>query len=297
MVRSRKGTAILLAILFVGTNLAGLVVSHQRRNAEAATNAFLMELKGKQGKEFKLWHDADVTPIGSSVCNQGLSCLGVAKELPVPTEGQAIAKEDLDPAVVEELNDTVRDLLLAYKKGRPVHIVNYMRTRDETLSSKSVARMKKYLFEHFGFQHADLEGKSDEEIYSLCWDVDSTDPAFDALLVEKCGISFWTISDEATVTISNQEEFGSQDYDLWRWRTMCDDNFSNQSDTIDEQVSKSGDVKVADVRLVVKHRGAAIHSICPYVIRFWYSNTREKWIPCLFQQIRTSRDIPEHVYF
>lgn len=286
-----------LVALFVGTNAIGLMLSQSRQQAEAATNKELLRIKGLQGDALSKWHNARVTPVDSPDCRRALSELGPASVLALPLGARQLDKESLADETLADLEDTLAELLSAFRRGKPSDVISYMRSRGESLAEPSIDRIRDYLTSRFGFTEAELSAKTSEEIFKLCWEVDNVEPAFESLLPDQSGINFFEVSQNASELLSDTSKFSNADFEVWRWRSVSHHNFANPTDSLDSQLASHGSVQVADARLIVKHRGGGVHSTCPYLIRFWYSNSRQKWIPHSFVQIRTSRDVPRGLFF
>lgn len=287
--------AILTA--FLALNLVGFGLSHKRRQAEAATQRWLMELKGRQGDALAKWHAADSIPIESSLCKGAIRNLRSTHEVAGLSEETIAPAPTLSEKQSGKLTNAIHGLAMAYRRGTPTALLNYMRARDEELNPNDVRKLTNYLVEKHGLDATKLEQLSLEQQFATFWDVYGITPEWKSIVAHESNIHVWTCDATFSESISEPSQLDGVTAELWQRRGIRRHNFENPEDSIATNLDKHGDVTIADVRLVIEHTGEGVHTICPYTVRFWYSQQRQDWVPHLLLQFRTSRDIPDEILF
>ena len=291
--------AWLCGTLFVGINILGIGLSHHRRKAEAAVNQRLQQVKGKQGEVLAKWHSDDPVPLRSVRCRTILAGLTTADELDIPEQASPLARTHLEGTVANDLTAALADLVVAYQRGTLSALVDYMESREQSLAPAAVERIRNYLVDRHGYQQKALAALAPLAQMQKFWDVFEVAPNWEALIAKDSSVHLWQASQvELLEAVNDPEDFDDYDARLWMRRAHIFHNFANAADDdLEKEFERSGSVRVADARLVIKHKGEGVHSICPYAIRFWYNTALQKWIPHLMLQFRTSADIPTRLIF
>jgi hypothetical protein len=283
---------------FAIANVVGLVLTQHRRQTEAATHRRLMELKGRQGDALAMWHSEPAVPLRSQACIRSLRELALTDKLDAPRGASDLTWSELGNHATTNLVEALYGLLAAYKEGTAASLITYMRTRGESLSTAGVGRLTEYLIDQRGYKVSDFANKSLSHRFAQCWDAYGGAPGWEALIAADSGIRIWKSNEVDSELLSSATQFDRFDARLWQRMGHRYHNFANaDGDSLERQLATVGEVTVADARLVIKHAGPGVHSICPYAVRFWYSNARQQWIPHLLLQFRTSGDIPHGLIF
>ncbi len=279
---------------FLALNLVGFGLSAKRRQAEAATQRWLMELKGRQGDVLARWHAADSIPIESALCKGAIRDMQLKYD---PSGNADGSYTELDDRQADKLADAIHDLASAYRRGTARALMKYMGSRGEKLNPIDVAKFTSYLVEKHGLDSSELEALNLEQQFVTFWDAYGISPEWKAVVPKESSVHVWTCHSESSESISEPSQMDGVTAELWQRRGVRHHNFENTDDTAEMNLAMHGNVTIADVRLVIQHTGEGVHTICPYTVRFWYSQQRQDWIPHLLFQFRTSRDIPEEVLF
>ena len=128
---SSKAINWALLTAFLSLNLVGFGLSHRRRQAEAATQRWLMELKGRQGDALARWHAADSIPIESSLCKGAIGNLKATPAAADHGEAQISLSADLADDKAKKLTNAIHGLALAYRRGTPTALLKCMKSRGE----------------------------------------------------------------------------------------------------------------------------------------------------------------------
>lgn len=286
-----------IGICFVGLNILGIGLSHHRRQAEAASQRSRLELRSRQADQLALWHGSPTLSFGDSTCTDVIRHLGQSPELEAMASGDDIGWEGLTNDEAKDLTTAIYDLMQAFRKDGAKHVMNYMRTRGETLDAGKIGQIRDYLVKRHGLVEEEFAQRSLQEQFVLYWDALDSRTGWKAFIPEYSGIRIWTSDSVTSELLGDVSTLCESDRFLWQFRTERYHNFAHPTDTPSAHLAKYGEAKVADVRLVVEHDGKGVHTICPYAIRFWYSAERDKWVPHLLAVYPTSRDIPNSLLF
>lgn len=293
----RKVANWTIGICFVAANILGIGLSHHRRSSDASMQRHLRELQGLQAKRIAAWEAADPLSLESNACTEAIRQLAPAEELASPVAARELQWDDLPASEANDLAKAVRGLMRVYRRGGAEHLINYMDSREESLTEENVQKLRNYLVTKHGFNDDELKQRSLEEQFSMFWDIYGVTPNWKAFVPEQSGIRIWQSHSATPESISEPEQLSESDTNLWQHRAEMRHNFTNEVDTLSSQISNQGEVKFADVRLIIQHDGKSVHKTCPYVVRFWYSAERAKWVPHLLAQYRTSSDISSELLF
>jgi len=286
-----------ILIGFLALNLVGFGLSHKRRQAEAASQRWLMEIKGRQGDALAKWHAADSIPIESSMCKGAIRKLKVVNDGLVLNESSNAIRPTLNSKQTDKLTDAIFGLAKAYRRGTSAALLNYMDAHEEKLNTISVGKFTDYLVEKHGLDRGELAQLSLEQQFSTFWEAYNVTPEWKAIVAQESNIHIWKCDADSGESISEPSQLDGVTSELWQRRGVRHHNFENANDTVAENLAMHGAVMIADVRLVVQHTGEGVHTICPYTVRFWYSEQRQDWVPHLLLQFRTSQDIPDKILF
>lgn len=286
-----------IGIVFVAANVLGLGMSHHRRQTEAAMHRHRAQLRGRQIDALTTWHGSHSVSLRSNDCLNAIRKLGSATELQPPVVATDLSWDEMPTKQSHDLAKAIHGLMVAYQQGSAKHLIKYMASRDENLTAQNVEILRDYLVQRHGFEETELEQLNLEQQFTMFWEAYGVTPDWKAFVPEESGIRIWN-SDAATAEmLSETTELSKTDTNLWLFRGDRRHNFSNPESTLESHLADEGNITVADVRLIIEHKGKGVHTICPYVARFWYSTEREKWIPHLLTQYRTSDEIPSNLLF
>lgn len=289
---------LLIGIGLIALNVVGVGLSLHRRQARASLQQNLLSNQTEQARQLAAWHEAKTLPIRSSgACTEAIKTLGPAPEIDCPLGMTERHADELPSEQWEDLVHAVHGLMRAYERDRASDLVQYMKSRGELLSEAHVQRYRERLIEHYGWSEQDLGKLTLEQQFIKYWHEENVKSLWSEFVPEHSGIRIWQSDAASLDQIDAQAELGASDASLWLARSERFHNFKNDSDAPIAELDRTGRVLIADVRLVVKHRGQGIHTICPYAVRFWYSSERQQWIPRLLSQFATSRDIPKDLLF
>ena len=292
----RNGFNWILCGGFVALNLVGFGLTHQRRLAETEMRREMMELRARRSDALEEWHLEESIPINTPACQRALGDLKRAEEALPVIGASPLSMDELSADVSRDLTKAIHGLMSAYRTGTPKALINYMESRGETLDEQCLAKLVDYLIENHGFKPEEVEQLSRRQQFEMSWDAFGIDPTWRALVASHSSITLWDCDKTSADTLSRHEGLDGGDVKLWRRRGIRYHNFSNSDDRISDQSETSG-VKVADVRMLIKHKGKGARSICPYSVRFWYSDARKQWVPHLMVQFKTSSDITHRLMF
>lgn len=282
---------------FIAINVIGIGLSHQRRRAEAIMQQRIDAWHGQQAHALAAWNSYDPISIESKTCLRAIRQLGKSEVLQSPVPANELAWEDLSKGDANDLARAVHGLMLAYRRGGVQHLMKYMESREEFLAENHVKKLRRFMVKEHGFHEKELGQLDLEEQLSMYWDVYEVTSAWKGFVPEDSGIRIWQSESASPESLSEAAQLSTADMNLWKRRTACRHNFANSTDSLASHLQTHPNVRFADVRLVIEHAGKSMRTICPYVVRFWYSAEREKWIPHLFAQYSTSQDIPSTMLF
>lgn len=286
-----------ICIAFVALNLVGFGISRHRRQQESEMQRRMNERMGRQGVALERWHSVTPIAINTSTFRAALHRL---KPSDRPTvEGTVrLSRDELSSEQASDLMNAVHGLAAAYRSGKPSSLIQYMSTRQEELQEDAVGSLRRYLIERHGFTEDEFSGLGVDEQFEMFWDVLGVAPEWRSFIAEHSDIALFRSTGNATTeAFSDTAQISGEDVELWQHVAARHHHFGNPGDKLDTQLASENGATFADVRLVVKHNGKGMHTICPYTVRFWYSEQRECWVPHLLAQFRTSRDIPRKLLF
>ena len=282
---------------FVAMNLVGFWLSHHRRHEEAEQRRRLVELQGRQGEALERWHLASPVAIESAASLSAIQRFAVSSR-PVIDGADRLDRSQITKEQKRDLSRAIHGLAVAYRRGTSRSLIQYMGTRDEKLKEEAVARLRDYLVAQHGFTEAEVGGLDPSRQFEMFWDIVGVAPGWDSLIPEDSGITIYRCGrNVAEESLSATSQISHRDAALWQHVAKRFHHFGNDEDDLELHLASENGATFADVRLVVKHNGKGMHTICPYTVRFWYSEQRECWVPHLLAQFRTSRDIPRKLLF
>lgn len=297
MSRSPKALNASLAVV-VCANLS-FVWFTERKEEVPESPLVAMTKEAKHGEQLLKWHADDPLLLSSMECRDALANLKPGDELEVPRDAVRLTRDDLGADLSQDLARTLHEFVSAYHEGTLSALCEYMETRLETIFPKTADQFGAYLVDKHGYDHAtQLASLSEMDLVQEFWNVRNTAPDWEYLIPNDSGIQIWQSVKQTHETLSDPLRFGNHDASLWGRRANIHHNFANpDGDNLEAELARSQKIIVADARLVIKHKVDGVHSICPYVVRFWYSTKRQRWIPHMLLQFRTSLDIPRRLIF
>lgn len=210
-----------------------------------------------------------------------------------PTAGKREALDQLTGRQKDDLYAAISGLAKAYAANDPNAMISYMSDRRQTIRHGQAEFMRGTLATAVGLPKAELDRKTDEQIYSQFWRESKAFPHWDSIVSDFSCIQTWRSTSAAAKVL---DDLAQDDVDLWQRRDSSTLNFTSDRG-LDAELREQGSVLMADAKIIVRHDAELLGAASPYYFRFWYDSTSGRWIPLAMVRIRTFEQAPIALLF
>jgi hypothetical protein len=235
------------------------------------------------------WNRDPVIDLDSTELRSAVESLPEADCILLPEGAIAIGSAALPQPVRQDLDTAVLGLLQASRDATPDAVLKYMGGRGKVVDPGLRKRMGPMLVKR-GI--TDVEKLTDEDVYRTMWTTLKADPHWSGLVADSSCRQFWDGKKAAfnRVRSFNQNfvhgalikptmEQAEYLAHLLRGSTSGPHNFVSTKGSLENAHKSGAPVVLCEVQLVIELDESFARSKAPYLIRFWFNDTLQKWQP------------------
>jgi hypothetical protein len=206
--------------------------------------------------------------------------------------------------VRRDLDSAVTGLLQAYRDATPDAVIKYMsdrgkivdpglRKRVEQAARRRAERAKRKGVEPTEVQEPaiELEKLTDEGVYRRIWNESKSNAHWSGLVADSSCRQFWDGKNvpfnrvrslnQNFVTGALTKPMEQADYlvHLLRGVMSGQHNFVSTAGSLEDAHTSGAQVLLCDVQLIIELDESFSHDKIPYLVRFWFNDSLQKWQP------------------